>query len=128
MLYVSKSHFFYMFCYYLFIFYSIHIDARVFHNERFPNCRVKCARCWGDYALRSWGVIFSVSCILFQSRNIDGANNQRSVLLGASVGFACVCSMIIFVTIFRDVAASGPPIIATGLCSVLCFLARTKVR
>jgi hypothetical protein len=74
------------------------------------------------------GVIFSVSCILFQSRNIDGANNQRSVLLGASVGFACVCSMIIFVTIFRDVAASGPPIIATGLCSVLCFLARTKVR
>ncbi|HIL42409.1 MAG TPA: hypothetical protein EYG35_03370 [Gammaproteobacteria bacterium] len=74
------------------------------------------------------GVIFSVSCILFQSRNIEGANNQRSVLFGAAVGFAAVCSMIIFVTFFRGVAASGPPIIATGLCSVLCFLARNKVR
>ena len=74
------------------------------------------------------GVIFSFSCLLFQSRNIEGANNQRSTLLGAGVGFAAVCSMIIFVTIFRAVAASGPPIIATGLFSVLCFLARSKVR
>jgi hypothetical protein len=36
------------------------------------------------------GVIFSVSCMLFQARNIDGANNQKSILLGAGVGFAAV--------------------------------------
>ncbi len=74
------------------------------------------------------GVIFSVSCILFYSRKIDGANNQRSLLLGAGIGFAAVCITIICVTLFRELASSIPPIIATGLCSFACFLARNKVR
>ena len=73
------------------------------------------------------GMLFMVVCLLFQSRNVEGVDNQKAILLGAAIGFSAMCAVIISVSVFRDIPLSIPPMIATGTVAVLSFWSRLKL-
>ncbi len=62
---------------------------------------------------------FIVVCIVFQSRNIEAVDNQKVILLGATLGTALMCTVIISLTVFRDIPLKIPPMIATGALAIL---------
>ena len=73
------------------------------------------------------GMLFMVVCFAFQSRNIEKADNQKAILLGAVIGFSVMCAVIISMPVFRDTPLSIPPMIATGTIAVLSFWSRSKL-
>ena len=73
------------------------------------------------------GMLFMVVCIAFQSRNVEKVDNQKTILLGAAIGFSAMCAVIISVSVFRDIPLSIPPMIATGTVAVLSFWSRSKL-
>ena len=73
------------------------------------------------------GMLFIVLCLLFQSRNVDGVDNQKAILLGVAIGFAVMCAVIISMTVFRGIPLNIPPMIATGLIAILSFWSRSKL-
>ena len=73
------------------------------------------------------GMLFIVVCIAFQSRNVEQVDNQKAILLGASIGFSAMCAVIISVSVFRDIPLSVPPMIATGTVAILGFWSRSKL-
>ena len=73
------------------------------------------------------GMLFIIVCIAFQSRNVEKVDNQKTILLGAAIGFSAMCAVIIFVSVFRDIPLSIPPMIATGTVAVLSFWSRLKL-
>ncbi len=72
------------------------------------------------------GTILASAFLCLMSRNVEGKNNQSSILLGATLGFASVCIVCLLVTLNRE-AFLVPPIIATGLVSAACFWSRSKL-
>ena len=72
--------------------------------------------------------IFGVCCLLFQARNIESEGDQKSILLGAAIGFTIVCVTIVYATTFRELSGSIPPIIATGLMAILNWLSWAKIK
>jgi len=73
------------------------------------------------------GLLFIVVCIAFQSRNVEGVDNQKAILLGAAIGFSAMCAVIISLTVFRGIPLNIPPIIATGTIAALSFWSRSKL-
>ena len=74
------------------------------------------------------GMLFIVLCLLFQSRNVEGVDNQKAILLGAAIGFAVMCAVIIFMEgPLRDLPLPVPPVIATGVIAILSFWSRSKL-
>ncbi len=73
------------------------------------------------------GMLFIIVCIAFQSRNVEKVDNQKTILLGAAIGFSAMCVVIISVSVFRDIPLSIPPMIATGTVAVLSFWSRLKL-
>ena len=73
------------------------------------------------------GMLFMVVCLLFQSRNVEGVDNQKAILLGAAIGFSAMCAVIISMAVFRGLPLSVPPMIATGTIAALSFWSRWKL-
>ena len=73
------------------------------------------------------GMLFIVVCLLFQSRNVEGVDNQKAILLGVAIGFTVMCAVIISMTVFRGIPLNIPPMIATGLIAILSFWSRSKL-
>ena len=73
------------------------------------------------------GMLFMVVCFAFLSRNVDKVDNQKEILLGASIGFSMMCAVIISMPIFRGIPLSIPPMIATGTIAALSFWSRSKL-
>ena len=73
------------------------------------------------------GMLFIVLCLLFQSRNVEGVDNQKAILLGVAIGFAVMCAVIISMTVFRGIPLNIPPMIATGTIGALSFWSLSKL-
>jgi hypothetical protein len=73
------------------------------------------------------GMLFIIVCIAFKSINVEKVNNQKSILLGAAIGFSAMCSVIISVSVFRGIPLSIPPMIATGTVAVLSLWSLSKL-
>ena len=74
------------------------------------------------------GMLFIVLCLLFQSRNVDGVDNQKAILLGVAIGFAVMCAVIILLEgPGRGLPLLVPPVIATGAIAILSFWSRLKL-
>ena len=73
------------------------------------------------------GMLFIVVCFAFQSRSVEGVDNQKEILLGAAIGFSAMCAVIISMTVFRGLPLSVPPMIATGTIAALSFWSRWKL-
>jgi len=73
------------------------------------------------------GMLFIIVCFAFQSRSVEGVDNQKAILLGAAIGFSAMCAVIISMTVFRGLPLSVPPMIATGTIAVLSFWSRWKL-
>ena len=74
------------------------------------------------------GMLFIVLCLLFQSRNVDGVDNQKAILLGVAIGFAVMCAVISLLEgPGRGLPLLVPPVIATGALAVLSFWSRSKL-
>ena len=73
------------------------------------------------------GMLFMVVCLAFQSRNVEKVDDQKEILLGASIGFSVMCAVIISMPVFRGIPLSIPPMIATGTIAVLSFWSRMKL-
>jgi len=74
------------------------------------------------------GMLFIVLCLLFQSRNVDGVDNQKAILLGVAIGFAVMCAVIILMEgPLRGLPLLVPPVIATGTIAILSFWSRSKL-
>ena len=73
------------------------------------------------------GMLFMVACFAFLSRNVDKVDNQKEILLGASIGFSVMCAVIISMPVFRGTPLSVPPMIATGTIAALSFWSRSKL-
>ena len=73
------------------------------------------------------GMLFMVVCFAFQSRSVEGVDNQKAILLGAAIGFSVMCAVIISMPVFRDIPLSIPPMIATGTIAALSFWSRSKL-
>ena len=73
------------------------------------------------------GMLFIIVCIAFQSINVEKVDNQKSILLGAAIGFSAMCAVLISVSVFRGIPLSIPPMIATGTVAVLSFLSLSKL-
>jgi hypothetical protein len=73
------------------------------------------------------GMLFIIVCIAFKSINVEKVNNQKSILLGAAIGFSAMCAVIISMSVFRGLPLSIPPMIATGTIAVLSFWSRLKL-
>ena len=73
------------------------------------------------------GMLFIIVCIAFQSRNVEKVDNQKTILLGAAIGFSAMCAVIISVSVFRDIPLSIPPMIATGTVAVLSLWSLSKL-
>ena len=74
------------------------------------------------------GMLFMVVCFAFQSRSVEGVDNQKAILLGAAIGFSAMCAVIISMTVFRGLPLSVPPMIATGIIAALSFWSRWKLK
>ena len=75
------------------------------------------------------GMLFMVVCFAFQSRNVEGVDNQKAILLGAAIGFSAMCAVIIFLEgPLRGLPLPVPPMIATGLIAALSFWSRWKLK
>ena len=73
------------------------------------------------------GMLFMVVCLAFQSRNVEKVDDQKEILLGASIGFSVMCAVIISMPVFRGIPLSVPPMIATGTIAALSFWSRSKL-
>ena len=74
------------------------------------------------------GMLFMVVCLLFQSRNVEGVDNQKAILLGVAIGFAVMCAVIILMEgPGRGLPLIVPPVIATGVIAILSFWSRSKL-
>ena len=73
------------------------------------------------------GMLFIVVCVLFQSRNVEKADNQKDILLGVAIGFAVMCVVIISMAVLRGLPLSVPPMIATGAIAILSLWSRFKL-
>ena len=73
------------------------------------------------------GMLFIVVCFAFQSRSVEGVDNQKAILLGAAIGFSAMCAVIISMAVFRGLPLSVPPMIATGTIAALSFWSRWKL-
>ena len=73
------------------------------------------------------GMLFMVVCFAFQSRSVEGVDNQKAILLGAAIGFSAMCAVIISMAVFRGIPLSIPPMIATGTIAALSFWSRWKL-
>ena len=73
------------------------------------------------------GILFMVVCFAFQSRNVEGVDNQKAILLGAAIAFSTMCAVIISIALFRDIPLDIPPMIATGTLAALSFWSRSKL-
>ena len=74
------------------------------------------------------GMLFIVLCLLFQSRNVEGVDNQKAILLGVAIGFAVMCAVIILMEgPGRGLPLLVPPVIATGTLAILSFWSRSKL-
>ena len=73
------------------------------------------------------GMLFIIVCIAFKSINVEKVDNQKSILLGAAIGFSAMCAVIISVSVFRDIPLSIPPMIATGTVAVLSLWSLSKL-
>jgi len=74
------------------------------------------------------GMLFIVLCLLFQSRNVEGVDNQKEILLGVAIGFAVMCAVIILMEgPGRGLPLLVPPVIATGVIAILSFWSRSKL-
>ena len=74
------------------------------------------------------GMLFMVVCFAFQSRGVEGVDNQKAILLGAAIGFSVMCAVIISMAVFRGLPLSVPPMIATGIGAALSFWSRLKLK
>ena len=73
-------------------------------------------------------MLFIVLCLLFQSRNVEGVDNQKAILLGVAIGFAVMCAVIILLEgPGRGLPLLVPPVIATGVIAILSFWSRSKL-
>jgi len=73
------------------------------------------------------GMLFIVLCLLFQSRNVEGVDNQKAILLGVAIAFSAMCAVIISIALFRGIPLDIPPMIATGTLAALSFWSRLKL-
>jgi len=73
------------------------------------------------------GILFMVVCFAFQSRNVEGVDNQKAILLGAAIAFSTMCAVIISIALFRDIPLDIPPMIATGTLAALSFWSCSKL-
>ena len=73
------------------------------------------------------GMLFMVACFAFISRDVEKVDNQKEILLGAGIGFAVMCAVIISMPVFRGIPLSIPPMIATGTIAALSFWSRSKL-
>ena len=74
------------------------------------------------------GGIFHVCLLLFAASKLDGANNQKPVMLYSAVGFTVSCATMIYATIFRDLGDVIPPITGTGLMAILSWFSWSKIK
>ena len=75
------------------------------------------------------GMLFMVVCFAFQSRGVEGVDNQKAILLGAAIGFSAMCAVIIFMEgPLRGLPLPVPPMIATGVIAALSFWSRGKLK
>ena len=75
------------------------------------------------------GMLFMVVCFAFQSRNVEGVDNQKAILLGVAIGFSAMCAVIIFMEgPLRGLPLPVPPVIATGIIAALSFWTRWKLK
>ena len=73
------------------------------------------------------GMLFMVVCFAFQSRNVEKVDNQKEILLGATIAFSAMCAVIISLHLFRGIPLDIPPMIATGTLAALSFWSRSKL-
>ena len=73
------------------------------------------------------GMLFMVVCFAFQSRSVEGVDNQKAILLGAAIGFSAMCAVIISMAVLRGLPLSVPPMIATGAIAILSLWSRFKL-
>ena len=73
------------------------------------------------------GMLFMVACFAFLSRNVEKVDNQKEILLGATIAFSAMCAVIISLHLFRGIPLDIPPMIATGTLAALSFWSRSKL-
>ena len=73
------------------------------------------------------GMLFIVVCFSFLSRNVEKVDNQKDILLGATIAFSTMCAVIISLHLFRGIPLDIPPMIATGTLAALSFWSRSKL-
>ena len=74
------------------------------------------------------GMLFWTACLAFQSRNVEGVDNQKAILLGVAIGTFVMCAVIILLEgPGRGLPLLVPPVIATGALAVLSFWSRSKL-
>ena len=73
------------------------------------------------------GILLMFVCFAFQSRNVEKVDNQKAILLGASIAFSAMCAVIISIALFRGIPLDIPPMIATGTLAALSFWSRSKL-
>ena len=73
------------------------------------------------------GMLFIIVCISSQTRIVENVDNQKTILLGAAIGFSVMCAVIISMPVLRGIPLSIPPMIATGTIAALSFWSRSKL-
>ena len=74
------------------------------------------------------GMLFMVVCLAFQSRSVEKVDDQKAILLGATIGFSVMCALIILLEgPGRGLPLIVPPVIATGTIAALSFWSRLKL-
>ena len=77
------------------------------------------------YALGS--LVGCIVIITFQLRNIEGADYQKSIMLGYGIGFFLIFFTNLILQLSGKISAI-PPIVATGLISILSLFSWWNLR
>ena len=77
------------------------------------------------YALGS--LVACIVIITFQLRNIEGVDHQKSIMLGYGIGFFLIFFTNLILQLSGKISAI-PPIVATGLISILSLFSWWNLR
>ena len=77
------------------------------------------------YALGS--LVACIVIITFQLRNIEGADHQKSIMLGYGIGFFLIFFTNLILQLSGKISAI-PPVVATGLISILSLYSWWNLR
>ena len=107
---------------------AFHVVPQFFILGSYPNAEGLALEIGITHRYVMSGMLFIIVCIAFQSRNVEGVDNQKAILLGVAIGYAVMCAVIILMEgPGRGLPLLVPPVIATGVIAILSFWSRLKL-